>query len=60
MQGFCNQIYKNSHEITSWYPDEGKKNVNRGVADAITVGTGGGMIKEGEVNIVQGTYLHIL
>ena len=32
MQGFCNKIYENDHEIIGWVPNEGKKNVERGTA----------------------------
>ena len=44
MQGFCNKIYNNAHEIIGWDPKEGNKNKERGeelttyVSD---VGTGG-------------------
>ena len=56
MQGFCNKIYDNAHEIISWDPNKGKKNIKMGTADASDVGTGGGSMSEGEVKMVQGTY----
>ena len=62
MQGFCNNIYNNAHEIIGRNTNKGKKNVDRGtavVADASEISTGGGSTSEGEVNMVQGTYLPI-
>ena len=56
MQGFCNKIYDNAHEIISWDPNKGKKNIKMGTADASDVETGGGSMSEGEVKMVQGTY----
>ena len=50
MQGFCNNIYYNAHDIIGWDPNKGKKNVERGkavTADASDVGTGGGILLEG-------------
>ena len=61
MQGIYNNIYDNVHNIIGWDPNEGKKNVERGTevtADASDIGTGGGSMSQGEVNMVKGTYLH--
>ena len=55
MKGFCNNIYNNSHKIIGWDPNEVKKKLERVTAvmvDVSGVGTGGGRISEGEVNIV--------
>ena len=60
MQGFCNNIYDNAPNIIGWDPNESKKNVDRNTvvtAGVGGVGTGGGSMLEGKVNMVQGTYL---
>ena len=57
MQGFCNNIYNNDNEIIGWDTKEGKKNVERVTTvkeDASDVGTGGGIMTEGNVKMVQG------
>ena len=58
MQGFYNNICDNDHEIIGWYPNMGKKNLERGAAvteNVSDVGTGGKIMSEGEVEIVQVT-----
>ena len=62
IQGFCNKIYDNAHNISGWDPNKGKKNVERGTAmmeNSIDFGTGGGIVSEGELTMVQGMYLPI-
>ena len=59
MQGFWNKIYYNVHDIIGWDPNEVKNNVERIIvveADASDISTGRGIISEGEVEMVQGTY----
>ena len=62
MQGFCNKIYDNAHDIIGWDPNKSKNNLERGTAvtaDVSDVFTGGGIILEGEANMVQVEYLPI-
>ena len=49
MQGLCNNIYNNSHEVIGWDTNEGKKNVDTGTAvtvDESDVDNGGGRMLE--------------
>ena len=62
MQGLCNNIYDNAHEIIGWYPNEGNNNVDTGTdvtADVSDVGTRENIMSEGEAKMVHGTYLPI-
>ena len=62
MQGFNNNIYDNYYKIIGWVTNEEKNNVERVTevtADVSDLGTGGGRISEGWVNMVQGMYLNI-
>ena len=50
MQGSCNKIYNNRHGIIGWYPNKGKKNVEKTTVvktDASGGGTEGESMLEG-------------
>ena len=56
MQGFCNKIYDNYHDIIGWDTNKGKKNVYRRTevtADASGVGTVLGSIWGGGVRLCR-------
>ena len=57
MQGFCNNIYDNAHDIIVWDPRMETKYVEREttvMVDVSEVVTGGEIILEGGVKMVQG------
>ena len=62
IQGFCNNIYENTHKIIDWEPNGVKKNVDRvkaAAADASEVRTGGGKISEEGEKMGHVTYPNI-